>query len=60
MLSKVGEIWQPFRGPLLIFIGCVNLASSFILITFFSCVFITAVSNGLGIFIFNCIIFNPE
>jgi hypothetical protein len=60
MLNKFGESGQLFGNPLLIFIGRVNVASSFIFITFFSCIFITAVSNGLGIFISNCNTFNPD
>jgi len=36
MLNKAGESGQPFRIPLLIFIGCVDAAFSLISITFFS------------------------
>jgi hypothetical protein len=51
VLNDVGGSGQPFRNRLLIFIGCVNVASGFIFITFFSYIFIIAVSNGLGIFL---------
>ena len=45
MLNKVGEREQPCRTPLLIFISCVNVASSFIFILLLSYIFLSAVNN---------------
>ena len=59
MLNKVGKRRQPCQTPVLTFIGCANVTSTFIFILLLSYNFITAVSNVLGIFIL-CKILNSH
>jgi ABC-type bacteriocin/lantibiotic exporter with double-glycine peptidase domain len=47
---NVSERGQPCQALLLIFVHCVNVVSSF-LFMLFSCIFVIAVSKGIGFFL---------
>jgi len=59
MLNKDGEMGHPCLTHVLIFMGCVNVTSSFICTPMFSYTFIITVRNGLGIFL-SCEILNSR